>query len=115
MFPIHMNTRELNMPAKPKTLNPFGTIDQPVPSGGTQHAPAMSSARIEGQVLRVLSKARHTMCFEGSNLRKVGAGSKVRIDVGPQRFDGDLIAISPTRVIVHVAEMSFPAPIAAAV
>jgi hypothetical protein len=62
----------------------------------------MSTARIEGNIVRIVSRARHTFCFEGSGLRKVGAGSLVLIDVGEEQYAGELVAISPTRVIVHV-------------
>ncbi len=64
----------------------------------------MSQARIEGNIFRILSKARATLCFEGSGLRKTGTGSRVQFDFGNAHYCGELIALSPTRVIVHISE-----------
>lgn len=64
----------------------------------------MSTARIEGNIQRIVSQARATLCFEGSGLRKIGSGSRVQIDFADRHYAGELIAISPTRVIVHVMQ-----------
>lgn len=68
----------------------------------------MSTARIEGNIQRIVSRARATLCFEGSGLRKIGSGSRVQIDFANQHYAGELIAISPTRIVLHVMQ-SVPA------
>lgn len=63
----------------------------------------MTHASIEGLVRQVERRGKGLYCFEGLNLRKTGRGELVRVDVGPLRYTGELVAIGPTRAIVFIS------------
>lgn len=67
--------------------------------------PHMNTARIEGNIVRVVSKARQTFLFEGAGLHKVGSGQSVRIELDDTRYTGELVAISPSRAILHMSPL----------
>src|SRR3712207_2331333 len=56
----------------------------------------MTHASIEGAIARVERRGKSLYCFEGTELRKIGHGELIRVDVDGTRYVGELVAIGPT-------------------
>ena len=63
----------------------------------------MTHASIEGAIARVERRGKSLFCFEGTELRKIGHGELIRVDVDGTRYVGELVAIGPTRAIVFIS------------
>ena len=68
-----------------------------------QAAGASTHVRIEGTVVRVDRRGKQIFCFEGADLHKVGRGEVATVAFGGSTYRGELIAIAPTRAILHVS------------
>lgn len=64
---------------------------------------AQSDVVIEGVVSRVDRRGKSLFTFEGAGFRKIGRGEVAHLTHDGTTYSGELVAISPRRVIVHIS------------
>ena len=61
-------------------------------------------SRIEGTVSRIDRRGKNLYTFEGTELRKSGRGEVAVVSYDGATYRGELVAIAPTRAILHISK-----------
>lgn len=60
-------------------------------------------ATIEGSITRIDRRGKSLFTFEGAGLRKSGRGEVATVSHEGKLYRGELVAIAPTRAILHIS------------